>query len=511
MKPNCILLYGNHDLPITKYAGTFRIASELRKHGYSTQCVDLTAFNGLDNELKLILTNLISEKTLWIGISTTFLFNIFGFPYVRSQKSFDTRFSYNNEISNGIKSFVEFIKQLNPNIKLIAGGSRRFMLEQFGFKIFKFYSDTEIIDFTKWCEKTNSQIRLDFYSNVIEGSEYKDFHTSQILFEKEDIIDFNDTLPMEVSRGCIFKCKFCSFPMNGKTKGDWLKQSNVLLDEFKKNYELHGITNYIFSDDTYNDSEEKVKRLYDEVYSKLPFKLSFTTYIRLDLMIRFPNTVEYLQESGLKSALFGIETINHDSGKAVGKGLDPKIQFEFLEEIKKNQFKQIQTHSGFIIGLPKDKEDEIERLEEFIFSDKNKLDYCIVEPLFITPREFSNINKNYYSEFDLEYEKYGYECYEQIENSAFTEIRWKNNITGMTFDRAFEFSRRINEKISKSDKFKIGGFAFGFFKSLGISEADLLTLSRAIILQKYDIKKLIEEKKLQYKTNLLNLSTALQK
>jgi coproporphyrinogen III oxidase-like Fe-S oxidoreductase len=297
--------------------------------------------------------------------------------------------------------------------------------------------------------------------------------------------------------------------MNGKTKGDWIKQSSVLLDEFKKNYELHGVTDYIFSDDTYNDSEEKIKRLYDEVYSKLPFKLNFTTYIRLDLMIKFPNTADYLQESGLKSALFGIETINHASGKAVGKGLDPKIQFEFLEEIKKNQFKNIQTHSGFIIGLPKDREDEIERLEEFIFSDKNKLDHCVVEPLFITPREFTNKNKSYYSEFDLEYEKYGYECYEQIENSTFTEVRWKNNITGMTFDKAFEFSRRINDKISKSDKFKFGGFAFGFFKSLGISESDILTLPKSIISQKYNLKKLLEEKKLKYRINLLNISNVL--
>ena len=509
MKPNCILLYGNHKLPITKYAGTFRIATELRKHGYSTQCIDLTAFNGLDDDLKLILTNLISEKTLWIGISTTFLFNVFGFPYVRSQKSFDNRFSHFPEIAKEIQEFVDFVKRLNPKVKLIAGGSRKFMLEQFGFKIFKFYSDTEIIDFTKWCEKTNSNIRLDFYSDTIEGSEYKNFHTSQILFEKEDILDSTDTLPIEVSRGCIFKCKFCAFPMNGKTKGDWIKQSSVLLDEFKKNYELHGVTDYIFSDDTYNDSEEKIKRLYDEVYSKLPFKLNFTTYIRLDLMIKFPNTADYLQESGLKSALFGIETINHASGKAVGKGLDPKIQFEFLEEIKKNQFKNIQTHSGFIIGLPKDREDEIERLEEFIFSDKNKLDHCVVEPLSITPREFTNKNKSYYSEFDLEYEKYGYECYEQIENSTFTEVRWKNNITGMTFDKAFEFSRRINDKISKSDKFKFGGFAFGFFKSLGISESDILTLPKSIISQKYNLKKLLEEKKLKYRINLLNISNVL--
>jgi hypothetical protein len=416
MKPDCVLLYGNGVAPITKYAGTFRIATELRNHGYSVQTIDLTAFDGFDDNLKEILTNVISEKTLWVGISTTFLYNIFGFPYARSQKSFEKRFGKYDSIAHGITSFVDFVKQLNPKIKLIAGGNRRFMIDQFGFKVFQFYSDTEIIDYTDWCSGKNKKVNLNLItSGVVQGSEYKEFHTSQILFDKNDIIDSKDALPIEVSRGCIFKCKFCAFPMNGKTKGEWVKKSSVLLDEFVKNYEEHGVTEYIFSDDTYNDSIDKIKMLCDDVYSKLPFKIGFTTYIRLDLMIRFPETARILQESGLKSALFGIETINHESGKAVGKGLDPMLQFQFLEEIKKNEFKDILTYSGFILGLPKDRPNESELLEEFIFSDKNKLDNCVVEPLFIAPKEFTNINKTVYSEFDLEYEKYGYECYEQIQ------------------------------------------------------------------------------------------------
>lgn len=510
MKPDCVLLYGNGVAPITKYAGTFRIATELRQHGYSVQTIDLTAFDGFDDNLKEILTNTISEKTLWIGISTTFLYNIFGFPYARSQKSFEKRFGKYDSIAHGITSFVEFVKKLNPNIKLIAGGNRRFMIDQFGFKVFQFYSDTEIIEYTDWCAGKTSKVNLNLItSGVVQGTEYKDFHTSQVLFDKNDIIDENDALPIEVSRGCIFKCKFCAFPMNGKTKGEWIKKSPVLLDEFTRNYEEHGVTEYIFSDDTYNDSTDKIKMLYDEVYSKLPFKIGFTTYIRLDLMIRYPETVQLLRESGLKSALFGIETINHASGKAVGKGLDPIEQFQFVEEIKKNEFKDILTYSGFILGLPKDRPDEADLLEEFIFSDKNKLDNCVVEPLFITPKEFTNVNKTVYSEFDLEYEKYGYECYEQIEDSAFTEIRWKNSITGMTFDTAFAFSRRLNEKISNSEKFKYGGFAYPYFKAFGIPSQDLTSMTKFEINKKYKVDELILNKKIDYRNKLLNIARLL--
>jgi radical SAM superfamily enzyme YgiQ (UPF0313 family) len=338
---------------------------------------------------------------------------------------------------------------------------------------------------------------------VIEGSEYKEFASSQILFKPEDIIDASDALPIEISRGCIFKCKFCSFPLNGKKKGEWIKHSNILLDEFNRNYELHGVTDYVFSDDTYNDSDEKIKRLYDDVYSKLNFKLNFTTYLRLDLLMRFSDSAEYLKQSGLKSAVFGIETLNHESGKAIGKGVDPMLQFDFIKQLKNTHFKDILTFSGFIIGLPKDSNDDMDRMEEFLFSDKNMLDDFTVEPLYITPHELKNEIKTSYSEFDLEYEKYGYECYEQFENSAYTETRWKNHITNMTFDECFAFSKKINERVKKSDKFKFGGFGYPCYKSIGISSDDLINLSKLEISCKYKIMDLWRNKRITYRTQLL--------
>jgi radical SAM superfamily enzyme YgiQ (UPF0313 family) len=505
MTVDCLLLYGNHLIPMSKYAGTFRIATELRNAGYTVQCIDTTAYEGRWEEFLEVIKLFVGENTLWVGISTTFLHHIFGFPYCRTMAAFEKKSAKNPKISQGILNFVKTVKAINPKIKFIAGGSRKFLIEQFGFKVFTKNNDTEIIEFTDYCAKKSKQIPTKFFESLIEGSEFQNFTTSQTIFTKNDIVDPSDTLPIEVSRGCIFKCKFCSFPLNGKKKGEWVKHSNVIYDEFVKNYELHGVTEYSFADDTYNDSEEKVKRLHDEVFSKLPFKLNFTTYIRLDLLMRFPDTVRYLQESGLKSALFGIESIFHDSAKAIGKGLDPTEQFQFIEEIKKNEFKEILTYSGFILGLPKDREDEADRLEEFLFSDKNKLDDFLVEPLYISPPKFAVVNSRYFSEFDLEYEKYGYECYEQIEDSSFTDIKWTNKLTGMTFDQAFVASRKINARVRASDRFKCGNWGYNWYRGLGIPSEDLMTLSRKEIYSKYNIPLLVEKKKNDYRTKVLNI------
>lgn len=506
MTVDCVLFYGNHLIPMSKYAGTFRIATELRNAGYTVQCIDLTAYEGHWDELVKVIKLFVGKNTLWVGISTTFLHHIFRYPFFRSVNAYDKRFVKNKAKQDlGILSFVSVVKSINPNIKFIAGGARQFMLEKYGFKTFTKNNDKQIVEFTDYCAKKSTQIPVSFLGSLIEGSEFENFTSSQNIFTKNDIVDSLDTLPIEVSRGCIFKCKFCSFPLNGKQKGEWVKQSNILYDELIKNYELHGITDYSFSDDTYNDSQEKVKRLYDDVYSKLPFKLNFTTYIRLDLMIRFPDTVEYLKESGLKSAAFGIETINHDSGKSIGKGINPLEQFQFIEEIKKNSFKDILTYSGFILGLPKDRPDEPERLEEFLFSEKNKLDDFLVAPLYISPPNFDPVSKKYFSEFDLEHEKYGYKVFEEIEKSVYTDLQWTNDQIGMTFNQVHTYSKKLNEKVASSTKFKCGGFGYAWYRSLGIPSNELTTLSRSEIYTKYNIASLLQIKKENYRKSVLNV------
>lgn len=497
---NCILLYGNSFQHMSKYAGTFRVASELRSNGFSTQCIDITAFNGFNDELKNVISSIVDQDTLWIGVSTTFLTNIFNFPYARTRNAFNKRFLHNEKFSKQLKEFVNFVKTLNPNIQLIAGGSRSFLVEPFGFKTFNFYSDVEIVEFSQQCQ--TQLLSGKYTSSLIQGSEFKDFNKSQIIFDSSDIIDSFDTLPIEISRGCIFRCKFCAFPMNGKTKGDWIKNSEVLVDEFNRNYDAFGVTDYVFSDDTYNDSVDKVKSLYDEVFSKLKFKINFTTYLRLDLMVRFPETAEYLKESGLKSALFGIETINHLSGKAIGKGLDPIVQFEYLKELKQNEFKNVLAHSGFILGLPHDTEEDIFKLEEFLFSDANTLDHYVVSPLTITPKEISIVGNTYYSEFDIDYKKYGYECFENISENAFADIQWVNNNTGLSFAKASEHSNRLNKKIETSNKFKFGSFKYPYLRSLGMPEVDLINMSIPEIKAKFNIQSLVAEKKKNYKNNL---------
>ena len=503
MKPHCILLYGNHTHPGSKYAGTFRIASELRKNGYDVQCIDTIPFSGLDEDFKKLLRTIITEKTLWLGVSTTFLPRVFNLPLIKNPEAYKKRWK-DAVIDVQLIEFIDFVKSLNPNIKLISGGARYFPLDKYGFQMFKSYSDALIVDYTKWCEGKLENPNPEFLTNSIQGSEYQDFTTSQILYEHCDIIDKGDTLPIEISRGCIFKCKFCAFSLNGKKKGEWVKHTNILREEFIRNYEMFGVTNYIYADDTYNDSLDKIKALYDDVYSKLNFKIEFTTYLRLDLMVRFPESAAILRDSGLKSAMFGIETLHPLSAKAIGKGLNPKTQFEFIKHLKQNEFADILTQSGFIAGLPYDTKESLMELEEFIFSDENYLDYAAFSSLGINPVALSNMQVNDFSEFDLEYDKHGYEVIQNADGDLTSEVRWRNVNTDLTSDYCAEFANKMNTRVGRSGKFKYGTFLYGQFKSIGIPGEELRNLSTVEINKRYNISTLTNNKLASYKEKLLN-------
>jgi hypothetical protein len=190
------------------------------------------------------------------------------------------------------------------------------------------------------------------------------------------------------------------------------------------------------------------------------------------------------------------------SAKAVGKGVNPREQFDYLRQIKQNEFKDVIAHSGMIAGLPYDTEDSLIEMGEFLLSDKNYLDYFLVNPLGIHP-----INTNQqvveHSEFDAEYEKYGYEMLIDYNADFNNEMKWRNKNTGLTKDWCATFSNRINNKVHNSGKFKYGAFLYAQYKSLGVPGEELRTLSTVEISKKYNLAELGKQRLHQYKARLL--------
>ena len=405
-----------------KYAGSYKLSTELRNAGYTCQVVDNFSWLGVAR-LKEVIDKFVSQETIAVGFSCTL-----------NEKRLNDKLLHWGIEEHEFIDVINYIKEKNSNIKTIAGGSR-----------ITSYSNWPYIDYTvvnkgdvaliKIIEHLANGTDLKFTKNkdskVVHGDDYfytqEQFKTSNIKFTEQDIILPNESLPMEVARGCIFKCAYCHFDLIGKRVGDWTKDAATIRDEIVKNYELFGTTHYMFSDELINESISKMEMLHS-VITNLPFKIRYTSYARVDLIKKYPEMRELLLESGAASLAFGIETFNESAGKAVGKGMHPEKIKETLHYCNEKWKGNIITSSNFIVGLPGETEEDIWRTVDYLMGKDCPLDVFGFLPLHIRSAEDGRAP----SRMDRDPGKFGY---------IFQEGSWTSN--SMTFNQAKSIVRKI--------------------------------------------------------------------
>jgi hypothetical protein len=409
--PNVILLTDSGSSAAKAYkasfarsAGAYRLATELRKHNYSVQVVDHLAYftEPTLSLLKEVLVKYMSCDTMIIGVSSTFLFSL------DPKKPRPMCYFFPDELIE----LKKLIQEISPKCKLVLGGARADVTREVpGFDaVIVGYADASLIDYLKFLEGKNPffQFKIDNGVAIVDSdpkADSFDFNHSEIVWSKEDHITQGEVLPIEISRGCIFQCLFCNYQLNNKKKIDYIKDKEVIFAELLRNYEQHGVTKYIFSDDTFNDSTEKLEYLL-EVFTRLPFQIKFAAYLRLDLIHAKPHIADLLLELGLESAIFGIETLNHKSGISIGKGLHPSKTKATLEMVHSKWVGRVATSSGFILGLPCETRSTLGDWLPYVM-DPNQcpLDRVTLLPLSILQRD----EKRFKSKLQVQFQEYGYQ------------------------------------------------------------------------------------------------------
>lgn len=423
--------------------GAYKCAHVLRKNGYSCLVVNhLSDYS--NNELQELLDIALSHKTLMVGFSSTFLknTNVEREPGKPTPEYLDI--GYSTVFPQG-KAFedniISYIKQKNNNIKIIVGGSKtnpQYSNKNIDYAFIGF-SETSIVNLanhlSKGAELLNSKKNI-FGVNIVDDRFAKgyDFSNEDMVWLDTDVVN-HKCLPIEIGRGCIFRCKFCSYPSNGKQNLDFVKRADILYDELMHNYEKFGVTNYSIVDDTFNDHVEKLEEI-RAVVKKLPFKPNFWSYVRLDLICTKPETLEMLYDIGVRFMYFGIETLHKPTGKIIGKGFDRVRQIKMLEQIKATH-PDMYLHGSFIVGLPEESLEQVTVTLEQLVNREIPLDSWSVHPLALSKIG----NKSFTSEFETDYVKFGYE--DQGSDNSIV-INWKNKF--MTWDKAKEVAKEYSTK-----------------------------------------------------------------
>jgi hypothetical protein len=494
---NCIILSGGTWTPeyqpkIQRSLGPYRISSALEDSGFSTFVLDYIIHMSVD-EIKNVLDKHLSEDTLWVGFSSTFFWanNSSSFNQTKTEKMYYTQVSVIEEIIQHIRD--------KSSAKIVYGGAKApFLLSDKNIDYYVIgYADNSTVELTKHIATGSN---LDMKPHAIDGKETYIIESNNFEEPKMDNIKTSwknhnvlpkEGLPLELARGCIFKCKFCSYPLLGKSKGTYLRDPNEIRDEMIEMWELYGTDSYYITDDTFNDDNDKIEALH-KVFTALPFKPKFSAYLRIDLINKFPHQADLLSEMGLIGTYLGLETFQPESAVSIGKGLKPHKVKDRLYWLNEKWKGRVNIGAGFILGLPYDTEQYFKELIDWCMENDNPLQHTSFYPLFLFPRPKGHNLAAYTSEFSLNPEIYGYKF-----NDKNNFMQWSLESQDLDYNRcqliSDEFSRIIYPRN------KVAEFQMITYMNSGIPLQDLYDLSLHQIYQKYDTKKMNTEKINQYK------------
>lgn len=444
------LIFGDslYEVPRTSIArtsGGHRIATLLRKQGVDVEVVDFFNSWSLD-ELKKIVDSCSLD---FIGFSL-------GLGKLDYEKT---------------NQLITYTKECNKDIKVIVGGAHSLDEGFDGIDLyFKGFAEEAIPDLIEYFETgiyrpdkietimfptTKHVINCNKHYPAIDLTKLRNEYTDN------DFLSSRENLGLEVSRGCIFKCKFCSFALIGKNKNDYIRDKEDIKQEIIDNYNKWGITNYSITDDTFNDNEIKVDYLY-EISQEVDFDLSFMAYIRVDLLRAKPGSLDKMMKAGFKGMHFGIETLSLETSKSIGKGFTGEPLKAYLREIK-DKYPNLNITSSFIIGLPNESYEQAAANIHEIVAEK-LVDSAPLYPLGIPKKAEMHTDL---SEFSLTWDKHGYEelTVEEatkllelpkysmfkgidLEVRSFSEVIWKNSHMNV-FD-AWLYTSKLKQEIHSS-------------------------------------------------------------
>jgi hypothetical protein len=480
------MIYLISDFPMnagSRALGAYRIATALRQAGYEVDVIDFSCVWSPGEVLEYIKKG---PKPTWIGFSTTF-----SAPKGEGRQSTEAR-GTNDQLTRWDTTDRFFFNQIKQMAPVVIGGARSTRLKFFydADYFLAGYGDLAVLELTKYITGETDSLNYveeeivpltpffntNYTVKTINCQEAYPVETVDNIvteFLPQDFIQQGEVLPIEISRGCIFKCSFCAFPLNGKSKNDYIRPEDQLIADITEYQTKYNSYNYLLMDDTFNDTVEKMEMM-ARVQKAVPKPFNFWAYGRLDLLASRKDMIDLIGPSGWKYFSFGVETFNKSAGAKVGKGGNMDKQKEALAIIKE-KYPAAWFLLEMIVGLPGDT--EITVLES--------LNWLIANPTLWDELNFKGLginNPKYYtwtSEISKAPDKFGI----TLKNPDTTNAQW--GWTHPTMDGR-EVGPLVNYIGAKLEAYSntIFGSLPGRHKYLH-HQADMLGLTHDVVQQHY--------------------------
>ncbi len=314
-------------------------------YGYDPRLVHNFAISNLEETLK--------EKPLAVCISSNFI------------------------ILDDIKHMASEIKRIDPDIAVIAGGMlvKRLLdpgedlTSQYQNSLTAFHGKVDAFIIEAQGEQTLIRVldslsnggRLEHVPNLaifndrgklsFTPREQEDLPIDEttIAWDKIPRAYLRKTLPVNTSRGCHFRCRFCTFR--------WLfpqvhyKSMAVLTKELRLINQLGFVEHIRFTDDNFTGNKAKLKKVLEMMIQE-DFDFSWSSYARSSGLD--PELVKMMKKAGCEFVHLGIES----GSPAILKNMDKKLdRDESINAIKMLSDEGIQSRGSFIVGYPGETEE----------------------------------------------------------------------------------------------------------------------------------------------------------
>jgi len=282
---------------------------------------------------------------------------------------------------NSIKT-IKLIKEMFPNIKVIVGGSHATFFPEQMFEL----APVDVVVLGEG-ETTLKELLQAYkqknYLITIKGIVYKNNNNQLIHTGHRDLIINLDNISypnyngldltkykgddefsrakgtingmMLSSRGCPFRCTFCSTCLYWERKWRARSPKNIV-DEMQLLYNKFGVTNIRFWDDHFTLDKVRAVNICKEIINRqLHKKITWSTSLRVDCID--DNTISYMKRAGCNKLIFGVESGSQTILNNIKKGFTVKHIEDAFELCHKYK---VYANASIMVGNPGETEATID-------------------------------------------------------------------------------------------------------------------------------------------------------
>lgn len=348
---------------------------------------------------------------------------------------FSSTFSGKNFLAVLTPAFFELVRGLaHPDLKIVFGGNHPkwefvpnetlldnvdYFFKGFAERAFGILVERQFHGSTKTLFPSSTMRK----AKIIECD--KDYRFEEdpanldyrLAYDDSDFIEPDEMLTLEISRGCVLNCKYCKdADYNRKRSSDYVDVEENLRNTLMLNFEKFGVTKYSICDSMVNDNVGKLEMM-ARVVESLPFKPEFFVYVRPDMSITKPESLDLFSAASFTSLALSFGSFIPENRRLAARSNHTDKAIDVIVGINRRAKGEISMSTGLVAGLPFDTKETLQenqkQLVELVRDNPNLT--VIWSPHVLTP--FGSFD------YQVNAEMYGYVKSPQ---------GWVNGTTGLT-------------------------------------------------------------------------------